>query len=278
MSFTITGKQHMNDTRGNSIAALGCWAHSGAGPTSSFHVSTAHHGILVDLGVDPIGQMMRMERDLAKCDYIFASHPHSDHVSGFCNFIFTRELLGRGKDSFDPNITVLGNAETIAALQTMLGVQYPDRKFQILWRPVRAGDVVDLNSGYSMQFANTKHTVPCLSLRLEGPDISVAYTGDSAPFDGQAEFFAEVDVLIGEAFGTLQDLGRGVNQKGHMLAEDTHDLAVKANAKLVIPFHFTEIYRDPMKLGELLSACASASGDGPKRRVHDPVSDPVFRF
>ncbi len=261
--------------KANSIATLGCWAHSGAGPTSSFHIMTPRYGILVDLGVDPVGQMRRLARDPTECSHIFASHPHSDHVSGFCNFIFTRELLGRNKANFEPNITVLGNEETIGALQAMLRLQYPDRKFHVSWRGVSAGNIVELPDDFTLQFAATKHTIPCLSVRVEGPGVSVAYTADSAPFDGQAEFFLNVDVLISEAFGTLADLGRDVNKKGHMLAEDTGKLALEANAKIVIPFHFTELYLDSYKLRELIEACAAGPVDaGPQ--VHNPVSTPVL--
>jgi len=251
------------------LTALGVWTHSYAGPTTSFYVGLENTRILLDTGIDPIGRMRAMEISPTDCTHLYLSHLHSDHSSGFSNFVFTRELLGRSlKGALSPLI-VLGSRSVIEGCQAMLRLQYPDRSFKISWMSLEAGIATELADGVHIVTTPTVHSVECHGCRLTSRGFTLGFTADTAPSQDHATFFSDTTVLVGEAFGTEARVGTQVNNRGHSTAEDLGRLVTACNAHCVIPFHFGPECLDSSERAVLLAA-----SKGTATQVFDPVTTP----
>ncbi|HEY3685714.1 MAG TPA: MBL fold metallo-hydrolase [Streptosporangiaceae bacterium] len=254
-----------NDIR---VSVLGCWAHSAAGPTTSFLLNTDSSTIVLDVGCDPIGNMRRLNIDPTAVNVVYISHLHSDHVSGLANFIFTRQLIGRAASGTLAPLAVVAHSSIIGGARELVAIQYPERTFAVDWTPVEVGEPHAIGEDVSINvFANT-HTVPCFGsfVGFVG-GRSVAFTSDTAPTPGHAEILNECDLLIGECFGTASECGPNIHDRGHSTAEDLAALVGEVGPRYLIPFHFGEKYADTASRGKLLSTCAGTTGT----TVIDPV-------
>ncbi|WP_420130367.1 MBL fold metallo-hydrolase [Longimicrobium sp.] len=254
------------------ITALGVWTHSYAGPTTSFHVDYGDVRILLDTGVDPIGRMRELSIQPTECTHLFLSHLHSDHSSGFSNFVFTRELLGRSLDGGGAPLTILGSAGVLEGCRALLDLQYPDRKFNVLWKPLIADGEIGLTDQISIRTVETIHSVECHGCRLSASGgVDVGFTADTAPSEEHIAFFADCGILLGEAFGTEARVGQTVNKRGHSTAEDLGHLVSKCKPSWVMPFHFGPECADLAERKALLKA---ASGGRSDLTMIDPVASP----
>jgi ribonuclease BN (tRNA processing enzyme) len=252
------------------LTTLGHWSNSSAGPTTSFHLAIADARILLDVGVDPIGRLQAADLAPGEVTHVYVSHLHSDHVSGFANFVFTRTLLDREGDIPLLKLTVLAHPTILEGLKTLLGVQYPERNFDLAW--VECGEEpVDLGGELKLRLVETDHPVPCYGAVVETDRVKVGFTADTGPVPSHEHDYAGCDILIGEAFGLADDVGDSIHRRGHSTAEDLGRLAAAAKPKIVLPFHFGQEYADPKKRAELLEACGAADV-----RTVDPVdAEPI---
>jgi ribonuclease BN (tRNA processing enzyme) len=254
------------------VTALGVWTHSHAGPTTSFYVQLDEVQILLDVGVDPIGRLRDMQINVTGCSHLYLSHLHADHSSGFSNFVFTRELLGRALEEGLPHLVVLGSPAVLEGGKDLLQVQYPDRNFTIDWVPLRDAVPTDLSESVTIVTAPTVHSVDCHACRILNKYGDVGFTADTAPFEPHVSFFSDCATLLGEAFGTDARVGATANDRGHSTAEDLGRLATACGASRVIPFHFGPENHDEAERSLLLAA-ARGAGTG---TVIDPVTSPTI--
>lgn len=245
------------------VTVLGFWAHSYAGPTSSFMITHDGGKLLLDTGVDPIGRLAALKEDPTQINAVFVSHLHSDHASGLSNFIFTRQLLGRS-DPHLPQLQIFAIPAVLVDVEKLVRLQYPDRMFNIKLtelhpkQPVRMASLV-------LESINNVHSVPAAGIRVQSSDWSVGYTSDSAPFAEQADLFAGVNVLIGECFGSTSDVGQ-VAERGHSNSTDLSRLISGCAPDWVIPFHFDQRYLSEVHRDSMLEELARKN-----TRLVDPV-------
>src|SRR5690348_1825548 len=89
---------------------------------------------------------------------------------GFSNFVFTRELLGRGAKGPLPPLTVIGASGVIAGCQDMLAIQYPDRSFTISWQKSDDELPVTIAEDLTMLTTAAKHSIECRGCRIVTPN------------------------------------------------------------------------------------------------------------
>lgn len=250
------------------VNVLGCWAHSYAGPTTSFLVQAGSDAILLDVGCDPIGNIRRIGAAPTDVTAVYISHLHSDHASGIANFIFTRQLLGRGLADDLPTLKVIAHSNVLDGVRELLRYQYPERAFALDWIAPKTRGSTTLSPTIALEiFANT-HTVPCFGVVIrvsDGPTI--AFTSDTAPDASHPAIIAGSDVLIGECFDLASLAGADIHKRGHSTAEDLAHLVEMTNPRFVIPFHFDQKYNEDGRRLDLLARCAGSSD----AMVVDPV-------
>lgn len=253
-----------------SLIALGVWAHTYAGPTTSFLVNLPNASILLDTGVDPIGRMHDLGVLPTDCTHVYISHLHSDHCAGFPNLVFTRNMLGRTSTDPVAPLAVLGSKKVIDGCQTLLKLQYPERVFDLLWIPLDPGTPKEVAGDVTVSIALAVHPVECHACRVSMPGFSLGFTADTAPCPDHSEYFRSCTILLGEAFGTEGHVGSLVNQRGHSTAEDLGRLADASGTDWVVPFHFGPECADPSERSSLLRLAA-----GTRAMAIDPVAQPI---
>ena len=111
-----------------------------------------------------------------------------------------------------------------------------------------------------------RHAAPNCGIRLETPDASLAYTGDTGPCAGLVPLAREVDLLLAEA--TLQASDTGAH--GHLSAAEAGSVAAGNGVGELVLTHV--VSADPAHL-DAQRAAASAVFDGPVR-----TAQPGMRF
>jgi ribonuclease BN (tRNA processing enzyme) len=263
----------MNELGGASptVTSLGCWAHTFAGPTTSFLVSSDNCHLLLDVGASPIQRLRELGISPPIIDYVYISHMHSDHVGGFANFVFTRQLLGRKIEKV-PSLHVLAVGTVLEDVKKLLTLQYPERKFDIEWVPLEPMTEVPIGEGATLEAVPNLHTVPCFGARVAIGNSIIGFTSDTAPTAEHRDVYAQCSLLIGECFDLAANAGASLHARGHSSAEDLADLVAATQCPVVIPFHFDEKYHDEENRRQLINHCNPMGA----RMVVDPVATPVY--
>ena len=220
------------------VTTLGLWSSAHIGETPSFLIESDRGNILLDMCPGVVRQLKRIGFSLANLDVAFGSHVHSDHLSGAPYLTFQHMLETRGFSESKP-ITFCGTTTVLNTIDSALKLYYPERSF-------RHDSIVVADTGIStferdgikFIFAKGNHTVDVAAIRIEIDGYpSVCYTSDGFFTEDIYTISKDVDLLIGEAFGTYEAMKNRYQTIMHSLGIHLGDLASKSNVKNVIPFH-----------------------------------------
>lgn len=101
-------------------------------------------------------------------------------------------------------------------------------------RAVAPGDVVEVGE-LVLRFGDAVHPVPAVSVRIDAPGGSLAYSGDTGPGSGLAELAAGVDLLLCEA--TILGPRADRTYPYHLTAAEAGALAEAAGARRLVVTH-----------------------------------------
>ena len=217
--------------------------------------------LLLDCGSGVVHNMARFRLPWHRLTHILVSHFHTDHVGDLPSLLFS---LKHGLSTpRSEQLTIVGPAGTRDLLQRMaaaFGDHVLDPGFPVRIRELAAGEVHDLGDVARLTSRATPHTDASLAFRLETPDATLGYTGDTGMDDGLGAFFRGVDVLICEC--SLPDA----------LAMDTH-LTPSRVARIAAgarPRHLllTHIYPQ-LESEDVPDRVRAAGWDGPIRVASD---------
>jgi ribonuclease Z len=235
------------------ITVLGMWASAHIGETPSFLVESDNFNILLDMCPGVTRQLKRTGFQLSKLDMAFGSHVHSDHLSGATYLLFQHFLETRNQTDSKP-LMFVGTKNVIDTIDTALKLYYPERNLNHNTLLIENSDETVYNSNnVTLKFASVEHAVPTTAVRIEIGKTSICYTADGFFTPALYELAKDSDLLIGEAFGTMQDTKDRYKAVKHSLGSHLNDLAIKANVKKVLPFHMSANYNQPLKKAELIS-------------------------
>ncbi|HUH12845.1 MAG TPA: MBL fold metallo-hydrolase, partial [Longimicrobiales bacterium] len=117
-----------------------------------------------------------------------------------------------------------------------------------------------LPSGLCLRCAPTPHTDSSVAWRLDGPEGSVGYTGDTGYADAVADFLAGVDLLVAEC-----SLPEEEAMETHLTPARLARLAVRAAPARLVATH---VYPQ-LASADLAALVRSAGWDGPFTRAED---------
>ena len=238
------------------ITALGCWANTLAGPTTSFLLSLGESSVLLDTGCDPIGRLIAFRVAPTTVDTLYLSHLHSDHAGGIANFVFTRDLFARKNSVRNSPLKVMAHETILEGARQLVQIQYPERNLPVDWISLKADETYSVDNSWDLKIFGNNHTVPCFGALLTSEYSSVAFTSDGAPSSSQSTAVRDSRILIGEAFALAAQRGADINRRGHSTAEDLSALAATAHCETVIPFHFDDNYSKDDERAALIAACS----------------------
>ena len=83
----------------------------------------------------------------------------------------------------------MGLGALLEGLEKLLHQRLLQQEFPVELCELRPDAALELGEGLRLRVAKTPHTAESLAVRIDGPDASLAYTGDTAPSAQLAEFF-----------------------------------------------------------------------------------------
>ena len=219
---------------------------------SSGHlIQTEKENIVFDFGRGTIENILKKKLTLYDLDYIFISHPHSDHLSDFGAFLGWAAEIPRIEKSkrifkvYGPK----GIKKAIEHLMRAFGIYYNFEK-----KDSGRLEIVELNSGevvktkslkikgigveHSSQWDNWK----AMAYRIEYKDKIICYSGDSPSCEGLREACKNADLAVMEC-----TLPKKANVKCHISGDELGLIAKEENIKKLIVVHVDNDYRPFLK-------------------------------
>lgn len=188
---------------------------------SGYLVEVGNERIVMDHGPDAHHRLLESGRRAVDITHAFFTHLHYDHCMDYGRLVLQR--WDQGADRI-PDLKVFG-PPPIARMTELLfgeeGVYGPDIRARIQHqssidvfrarggtvprkrpapqvREIKPGDVLEGN-GWKLRVGRASHVQPyldCLAFRLDAPDGSLCYTGDSGMSDDIIELARGCDILI----------------------------------------------------------------------------------
>lgn len=154
--------------------------------------------VIIDCGAGALQGLARASLPWGAVDHLVISHFHADHIGEIAPLIFAmRHGLPSPRRSplhvWGPE----GTARLFGDLAAGFGGWVTEPGFGVVISELIPGDQVRLGE-LRLAVVSTPHTDESLGLSIAGDDSRLAYTGDTGPGEGLAEFFAGADVLLAE--------------------------------------------------------------------------------
>jgi len=188
---------------------------------ASFLVALEDQKLLFDCGPGSVRRLLEKGEDLTRIGHLFLTHLHYDHCVDYGYLVLTRWDQGAGQI---PELQVCGPAplgrmtERLFAadgvygpdldartqhpgshfIYEMRGGVLPRRRPQPRITEVAPGSMLE-GGGWQVKVAEVEHCQPqlaCLAYRLDTPEKSVVFSGDTAPTENLTALARGADVLV----------------------------------------------------------------------------------
>ena len=188
---------------------------------SGYFIEVGNDRIVMDHGPDAHHRLLQSGRRAIDVTHVFFTHLHYDHCMDYGRLVLQR--WDQGADRI-PDLQVFGPPPLARMTEQLFGtdgVYGPDIRARIEHqssvdvfkarggttprkrpapqvREVKPGDIIEGN-GWKLKVGRATHVQPyleCLAFRLDAPDGSLCYTGDSGMSDEIVELARGCDVLI----------------------------------------------------------------------------------
>lgn len=233
--------------------------------SSGYLVTVGDDTILFDHGTGAHHRYLETGRKPTDVTHLFLTHLHYDHCIDYARLVLTRwdqgrhdlpelqvygpagtsemtERLFSETGAFNLDLVARTSHEGSLAFFQARGGTLPRPRPQPVVQELRSGDTVD-GTGWTVSVQSVLHQQPylhCFGYRIDTPEGSLAYSGDSGPCKGMEVLAQDCDVMIHMTHyisGTQLNPINAKTSSGHM---EVATLAAKANVKTVVVSHVTE--------------------------------------
>ena len=229
---------------------------------SSFAVEVAGEQLMVDCGPAATHKLVKAGLWPTNIDYLFFTHHHFDHDVDYPCFLLCRWDQSIGKENI---LQVYGPTLTERITEGILGedgVFAHDWKARInnpssqrvyvnrggtLPRPppeVQASDVgpggVSSSADWEVTAARAEHAQPyldSLAYRLDSPDGSIVFTGDTEPCQSVVDLARDADVMLCMCWDEQESMERNGETSGVCGTIDAARMAQEAGVKKLVLVH-----------------------------------------
>jgi ribonuclease BN (tRNA processing enzyme) len=201
------------------------WYDSTTGLTTCLLVDTEECHIILDAGngFPKIDSLIKDDRPI----YVFLSHPHLDHISGFHTL---------NKYRFEQGIRIFGQPGTKEILQRIIAPPFTVPFDQL---PCKVS-VEDMGEGrherpVRMECRYLVHSTPCFGYRFELDGKILAFCTDTGVCENAVELCSDADLMITECSFKP---GQHNPAWPHLNPEEAVGMAIRAKAKRLALVHF----------------------------------------
>lgn len=203
------------------------------------HRSAAHlvefgsTSVLMDCGSGTLHACSRYDVRWQDLTHIVLTHFHTDHFADLAPLLFVlRHGLPTPRQRPLYVLGPRGLSGVLEGLAAAHGDFVRDPGFELVVEELGERDAWDADGTFTLRTHPTPHTEESVALRVDGPDWSIGYTGDTGPEPALGGFFEGCGVLVSEC--SLPDDLVGPN---HLGPADVARLAVDAGPGLLVLTH-----------------------------------------
>jgi ribonuclease BN (tRNA processing enzyme) len=233
--------------------------------SSGYMVTMGDDTLLFDHGTGAHHRLLEAGTAATDVTHLFLTHLHYDHCIDYARLVLTRwdqgtehlpdlkvfgpegtaemtERLFSESGVFNLDLTARTSHEGSLAFYEARGGTLPRPWPKPDVRELRSGDTVE-GDGWRIGVQSVLHHQPylhCFGYRIDTPDGSLTYSGDSGPCKGMEVLAQDCDVMIHMTHyisGTALNPNNEKTSSGH---KEVAALAAKANVKTVVVSHVTE--------------------------------------
>jgi ribonuclease Z len=161
------------------VTVIGCGeAFDDLLPNTSLLVRTHSAVMLLDCGYSVPPHVWRTEPDPNAIDLIYLSHAHADHYFGIPGLLGRMWEEGRVKP-----LVLMGQDAVLDAAEQALELGYRNLRRRFRFEIQRCAVTADLPYELfdcTFRFAQTRHSMPNLAIRIESGGGALCYSGDGA--------------------------------------------------------------------------------------------------
>ena len=229
---------------------------------SSFVVEVAGEQIMIDCGPATTYKLVKAGLWPTEIDYLFFTHHHFDHDVDYPCFLLCRWDQGAGKENrlqvYGPSPTekftegILGeeglfahdwkariNHPTGQRVYVNRGGTLPRRPPEVCARDVGPGKVYSADD-WEMSAATAEHAQPyldCLAYRLDSPDGSIVFTGDTEPCQSVVDLARDADTMLCMCWDDQDAMERNGESPGVCGTTGAAEMAQEAGVERLVLVH-----------------------------------------
>jgi ribonuclease BN (tRNA processing enzyme) len=194
--------------------------------------------LMLDCGAGTLHALARFGLPWQDLSHLFVSHFHLDHVGELASLLFAFKLARKTTNRTDPLVLIgpVGLTGLMSALSAAYRRNLLEPGFPVSIREIAPGEQVALSKDCYLSVAKTPHTDESLGVRVDTPEGSLCYTGDTAFSADLAAFFKDATLLIAEC--SLAEHPEGVARMAHLSIGDAARMAAIASARRLVVTHF----------------------------------------
>jgi ribonuclease BN (tRNA processing enzyme) len=166
---------------------------------SGFFLRVGTSRLLLDCGPGVVHHMARFELPWTELTHLCLTHFHTDHIADVAVLFFALKY-GQPEPRTQP-LTVFGPTGTKRLFRRLAGAYGDYMKepgFPVEIIELKAGRRLALNDVAHISATPTPHTEESVAFRIDGPQSSLGYTGDTDQDVDVGSFLQAVDLLITE--------------------------------------------------------------------------------
>ena len=199
------------------------------------HLIESETNLLLDCGAFAPINLRRYNDNIEFLDAVYISHLHADHYFGLASLIIIMHDSKREKP-----LTIICQKGSIEQIKKIITMGYPNTiqklKFDLNFIEVDKNSKIELNE-LTLTFANTKHSISNLAIKIDDGKNTVCYSGDGQFTPECEKLYKNCDLVIHEAF----TLDRVV--EGHGQIKELTQMAKKQNINCLALTHIKRIER-----------------------------------
>ncbi len=218
------------------LTVVGCspaWPNPGG--AHSGYLVEGDQLLLLDCGPGILAKLRERNGGWPRVASIAITHWHLDHWGDLVPWVWG-SMFGLGRDAGRPELWVPpGGIADLAAFGARMGTETMfEATFDL--REYAGGRTFSTAAGLDVTPIQVPHyTIETYAMRVTNGDVTLAYSGDSAPAEQLADVGRDADLFLCEA--TLADGSRDAQPRGHLSAEEAIAAFEASGAKRLLLTH-----------------------------------------
>jgi ribonuclease BN (tRNA processing enzyme) len=236
----VASSHFLLDSQGHNVFPPGFFVEWGDGEHLMFECAEGVRFRLEAMGID-----------ISRIAHVAVSHPHPDHYAPihFIQSVYCKGIWG-GEQFKRDTLSLYGPSQLIRDFFPLWKIHLPEMTGQYEWPEIALTDMmavpeVTIGSATLRAYPVYHAFGRCeaMAYRLETPEGTIAYSGDTGDCEGVRLVAEGADVFVCESSGRIGDTASS-DEYGHLDPATVGAIATQANVKTLILFHYTGLDAD----------------------------------